>query len=230
MTQNLQVHQGPPRTTPFRNLNRARSWALLPFVDVTMTSTMSSDSSCSSSEPDSPATAALRTVAQSSDAPRVSSSQPQLTMSPSFIYGITHSSLTYEAIFALILSINVRELVGNGADALVKALVKKAVTLAAALFIALLLDCASPAMPMLGIDALEMEIRGAAGTISGWLGQQAGDPIGWKIEKRIAEYLWPKQPLSLPKPTAPIDGVAVSASTPHAVAPSLLLDAAVVVV
>lgn len=198
--------QGPSPTTspPLRTLVRAHSWAPLPFIDTTMSSSTSSMSMSSSPSPEPAAPAALRSRAQSSSAscssssasPAPSPTQFQSTFIP-FVRGIIHSSLTYEALFALILSINIRELIGNGADAIVKALVKKAVTLTAALFIAMLLDCASPAMPLLGIDALEMEIRNAAGTISGWLGQQASDPIGWKLEKRIADWLWPK-PISVP--------------------------------
>lgn len=234
--------EGVPRSTPpFPSITRARSWAIVPIVDITVTSStspmpLSLSESClsdgvvashvpaQSSSSASPSTSPLCATQPSSSS---SNAQFQSTFIP-FVRGVTHSTITYEAILALILSINIRELIGNGADAIVKALAKKAVALTAALLIAMLLDYASPVMPLLGIDALEIEIRGAAGTISGWLGQQASDTIGWKLEKRIAEWLWPKpEPVSIGVNSKEKEGNTSSGSSdsvrsPHAVTPSLL--------
>lgn len=172
-----------------RVVRRARSCAIMPLANISVVSPSPASSLTNHKRP-MELVSALRVPSLPS--PLQTSDASQSPISP-FIQGMTRSPLAYEAIFALILSINVRELVGNGADVLVKALVNKTITLVAALLLAVLLDCATPAMPMLGIDTLlEGELRGAAGIVSGWLGQQAGDPLGWKIEERIAEWLWPR--------------------------------------
>lgn len=182
--------EGQVKLPPFRVLKRACSWTVIPLNDANMASSTSSPSLTSRKRP-------VETVSLTSYDPSFRLQIPDTSRSSidPFIRGVTCSSLIYEAIIALILSVNIRELAGNGADAIVKALVKKTATLAAALLLAVLLDCAAPAMPRLGIDALlEVEIRGAIGIVSGWVGQQAGDPLGWKLEERIAQWLWPKPP------------------------------------
>lgn len=178
-------------SSSLRVMSRARSWIALP-LDSTMSFessssllesgsiTLESGSTCMTAG--SYSTAIPTTTAPSAPTPSIESF-PFLP----FIQGISRSRITYEALLALLLSsINVRELIGNGADAVVKALVKKAVALTAALLIATLLDCAS------GIDIDVTVLQGMAGTISGWVGAQASDPLGWKIEQRIADWLWPK--------------------------------------
>jgi hypothetical protein len=194
-TANMRQVEGQAKAqmlSPPQTFKRARSWAVVPPVDISMTSPALASSLTNQKRLTEPVSSTLRVPSLSS--PLQASDASRSPISP-FIRGVIYSSLAYEAMVALILSINIRELVGNGADALVKALVKKTVTLAAALLLAMLLDCATSAMPMLGIDALlEMEIRGAAGIVSGWLGQQAGDPLGWKIEERIAKWIWPQPP------------------------------------
>jgi len=179
----------PRILSAFRTLKRARSCITIPLIYTGVASSASSSS----------LTNRNRSTETEDSLPLLTLPVPDASQPPSpidpFIRGVTRSSLFYEAILALVLSINIRELVTNGADAIVKALVKKTITLTIALLLAVLLDCAAPAMPMLSIDApLEVEIRGAAGVVSGWLGQQAGDPLGWKLEERIAEWLWPKPP------------------------------------
>lgn len=133
---------------------------------------------------------------------------------PQLLGGVTFSSLPIEALLALVLSINVRALIGSGADALVKVAVKKAVTLTAALILALIIDCAIPFLASRGYE-VELELRGqfrqAVGIISGWVGAQAEEPLGWKLERRIADWLWPS--LTLPRPSS---NKTEASTAPHA--------------
>lgn len=127
------------------------------------------------------------------------------SLSPRLFQGIMPlSSLHYEALLTLLLSINIRVLIGNGADALVKILVKKAVTLTAALLLALLLEFIIPILASKGFE-LELEVRQMVGTISGWVGAQAEEPLGLKLERRIADWLWPPS-LSASEPVSSVTG------------------------
>ena len=107
--------------------------------------------------------------------------------------GLTLPSLPIEALLALVLSINIRILLGNGADALLKVAVQKAITFCAALFFASLLHYLEDQYPPFVIIEQVNDVRTMAGIVSGWFGQVAGESVGYRLEVRIGEWMAKRQ-------------------------------------
>lgn len=107
--------------------------------------------------------------------------------------GVSLPSLPVEAILALILSINIRILLGNGADALLKVAAQKAITFLMALLLASLLRYLEDLYPPFLIMEETNDVRSMAGIVSGWFGQCAGESVGYRLELRIGEWLSRRQ-------------------------------------